>query len=57
MNASLDKIEFTLTTLLNELQRFQNFTIGKGKEVEANVATTEKEFIRESSSKTKVGPS
>ncbi|TYK01661.1 gag/pol protein [Cucumis melo var. makuwa] len=41
-NAFLNKIEFNLTTLLNELQRFQNLTMGKGKEVEANVATTKK---------------
>ncbi|TYK28994.1 gag/pol protein [Cucumis melo var. makuwa] len=56
-NASLNKIEFTLTTLLNELQRFENLTIDKGKEVEENFATTEKELMRGSSSKTKVGPS
>ncbi|KAA0068059.1 gag/pol protein [Cucumis melo var. makuwa] len=53
-NVSLNKIEFTLTTLLNELQRFQNLTMGKGEEVEANVATTEKELVRGSSSKTRV---
>ncbi|TYK27112.1 gag/pol protein [Cucumis melo var. makuwa] len=53
-NASLNKIEFTLTTLLNELQRFQNLTMGKGKEVEANVATTEKELLGGSSFKTRV---
>ncbi|TYK16050.1 gag/pol protein [Cucumis melo var. makuwa] len=57
MNVSLNKIDFTLTILLNELQRFQNLNMGKGKEVEANVATTEKEFMRGWSSKTKVGPS
>ncbi|KAA0063176.1 gag/pol protein [Cucumis melo var. makuwa] len=57
MNVYLNKIEFTLTTLLNELQHFQNLNMGKGKEVEANVATTEKEFIGESFSKTKVRPS
>ncbi|KAA0047519.1 gag/pol protein [Cucumis melo var. makuwa] len=56
-NASLNKIEFNLTTLLNELQRFQNLTKGKGKEVEANVATTKGKCKRGSSSKTKVGPS
>ncbi|KAA0032130.1 gag/pol protein [Cucumis melo var. makuwa] len=56
-NVSLSKIEFTLTTLLNELQRFQNLTIGKGKEVEANVATIEKKLLRGSSSKSRVGPS
>ncbi|TYK05765.1 gag/pol protein [Cucumis melo var. makuwa] len=56
-NASLNKIEFNLTTLLNELQRFQNLTKGKGKEVEANVATTKGKFKRGSSSKSKVGPS
>ncbi|KAA0047525.1 gag/pol protein [Cucumis melo var. makuwa] len=33
----------------------QNLTIGKGKEVEANVATTEKELVGGSSSKTRVG--
>ncbi|KAA0047896.1 gag/pol protein [Cucumis melo var. makuwa] len=57
MNVSLNKIEFTLTTLLHELQRFQNLIMGKGKEVETNVATTKKEFIGGSSPKTKVGPS
>ncbi|KAL4022720.1 hypothetical protein IC575_016464 [Cucumis melo] len=56
-NASLNKIEFNLTTLLNELQRFQNLTMGKGKEVEANVATTKRNFSRGSSSKFKAGPS
>ncbi|TYK06494.1 gag/pol protein [Cucumis melo var. makuwa] len=56
-NASLNKIEFNLTILLNELQRFQNLTKGKGKEVEANVATTKGKFKRGSSSKTKDGPS
>ncbi|KAA0043177.1 gag/pol protein [Cucumis melo var. makuwa] len=35
----------------------QNLTMGKGKEVEANVATTKKKFSRGSSSKSKVGPS
>ena len=54
---SLNKIEFTLTTILNELQRFQNLTVGKEKKVEINVATTEKELVGGSSSKTKVGPS
>ncbi|TYK25792.1 gag/pol protein [Cucumis melo var. makuwa] len=57
INASLNKIEFNLTTLLNELQRFQNLTKDKGKEVEANVATTKRKFSRGSSSKSKVGPS
>ena len=56
-NVSLNKIEFNLTTLLNELQRFQNLTKGKGKEVEANVATTKRKFSRGSSSKSKAGPS
>ncbi|KAA0062742.1 gag/pol protein [Cucumis melo var. makuwa] len=56
-NASLNKIEFNLTTLLNELQRFQNLTKGKGKEVEANVATTKGKFKRGLSSKSKAGPS
>ncbi|KAA0047866.1 gag/pol protein [Cucumis melo var. makuwa] len=57
INVSLNKIEFNLTTLLNELQRFQNLTKGKGKEVEANVATTKEKFKRGSSSKSKTGPS
>ncbi|KAA0050451.1 gag/pol protein [Cucumis melo var. makuwa] len=57
MNASLNKIEFNLTTLLNELQHFQNLTKSKGKEVEANVATTKRKFKRGSSSKSKAGPS
>ncbi|KAA0046472.1 gag/pol protein [Cucumis melo var. makuwa] len=57
MNVSLNKIDFTLTTLLNELQRFQNLTMGKGKEVEANVATIEKELVGGSSFKSRVGPS
>ncbi|KAA0067960.1 gag/pol protein [Cucumis melo var. makuwa] len=56
-NASLNKIEFNLTILLNELQRFQTLTIGKGKQVEANVATTKGKFSRASSSKNKIGPS
>ena len=44
-NVSLNKIEFILTTLLNEFQRFQNLTMGKGKEVEANFATTEEKLV------------
>ncbi|KAA0041267.1 gag/pol protein [Cucumis melo var. makuwa] len=36
---------------------FQNLTKGKGKEVEANVATTKGKFKRGSSSKSKAGPS
>ena len=56
-NVSLNKIEFTLTTLLNELQRFQNLTMSKDKEMEANVAITEKKLVRGSSSKNKTGPS
>ncbi|KAA0051437.1 gag/pol protein [Cucumis melo var. makuwa] len=56
-NASLNKIEFNLTTLLNELQQFQTLTMGKGKQVEANVATTKRNFLRGSSSKTKAGSS
>ncbi|KAA0053407.1 gag/pol protein [Cucumis melo var. makuwa] len=56
-NASLNKIEFNLTTLLNELQRFQNLTKGKGKEVEANVAITKGKFKRGSSFRSKSGPS
>ncbi|TYK04285.1 gag/pol protein [Cucumis melo var. makuwa] len=55
MNVFLNKIKFTLTTLLNELQRFYNLTMGKGKEVETNVGTTEKELVGGSSSKTRVG--
>ncbi|KAA0054225.1 gag/pol protein [Cucumis melo var. makuwa] len=35
----------------------ENLTMGKKKEVEANVATTEKELVGGSSSKTRVGPS
>ncbi|KAA0062682.1 gag/pol protein [Cucumis melo var. makuwa] len=56
-NASLNKIELHLTILLNELQRFQNLTKSKGKEVEANVATTKRKFKRGLSSKSKAGPS
>ncbi|KAA0061924.1 gag/pol protein [Cucumis melo var. makuwa] len=56
-NASLNKIEFNMTILLNELQRFQTLTIGKEKQVEANVATTKGKFSRGSSSKNKTGPS
>ena len=32
-NVSLNKIEFNLTTLLNELQRFKNLTMSKGKQM------------------------
>ncbi|KAA0041767.1 gag/pol protein [Cucumis melo var. makuwa] len=53
-NACTNKIEFTLTTLLNELQRFQNLTMGKGIGLEANVATTEKELVGGSSFMTRV---
>ncbi|KAA0033226.1 gag/pol protein [Cucumis melo var. makuwa] len=57
-NASLNKIDqFNLTTLLNELQLFQTLTIGKGKQVEANVATTKGKFSRGSSFKNKTEPS
>ncbi|KAA0032890.1 gag/pol protein [Cucumis melo var. makuwa] len=55
-NASLNKIKFNLTTHLNKLQRFQNLTKDKGKEVEANVATTKGKFSRGSSSKSKDEP-
>ncbi|TYK27705.1 gag/pol protein [Cucumis melo var. makuwa] len=41
----------------NQLHRFQNLTMGKWKEVETNVVTIEKELVRGSSSKTRVGPS
>ena len=57
INGSLNKIKFTIATLPNELQRFQNLTMGKVKEVEANVARADKVFMKGSSSKTKVGPS
>ncbi|KAA0035238.1 gag/pol protein [Cucumis melo var. makuwa] len=56
-NASLNKIEFNLTALLNELQRFQNLTMGERKKVEANATTTKRKLSRGSSSKTKAGPS
>jgi len=56
-NASLNKIKFNQTPLLNELQHFQNLTMYRGKEVEANVATTKRKFSRGSSSKSKAGPS
>ncbi|KAA0034976.1 gag/pol protein [Cucumis melo var. makuwa] len=56
-NVSLNKIEFNVTTLLNELQRFQTLTLGKGKKVETNVATTQKKFLKGSSSKRKGRPS
>ncbi|KAA0054846.1 gag/pol protein [Cucumis melo var. makuwa] len=56
-NASLNKIKFNLITFLNELQRFQTLTMDKGKQVEANVATTKRKFSRGSSSKIKIGPS
>ena len=56
-NASLNKIQFSLTTLLNELQRFQTLTLGKGKQVEANVATTKMSFLKGSSSKSTSGHS
>ncbi|TYK29714.1 gag/pol protein [Cucumis melo var. makuwa] len=36
INASLNKIEFNLTTLLNELQRFQTLTMEKGKTLKQN---------------------
>ncbi|KAA0038174.1 gag/pol protein [Cucumis melo var. makuwa] len=52
-NASLNEMEFNLTILLNELQRFKNLTMGKGKQVETNVANTKKKFSRGSFSKTK----
>ena len=55
-NASLNKIEFNLKTLLNELHWSQNLTMGKGTQAEENVATTKRKFSRESSFKTKVGP-
>ena len=57
MSVSLNKIEVTLTTFLNELQRFQNVTEDKGKEVEVNVANIEKEYMRGLSFKNKVGTS
>ena len=50
-NVSLNKIEFNVTTLLNELQKFQT-----RKQVEANVATTKRSFSKGSSSKSTSGP-
>ena len=46
-----------MTILLNELQRFQNLTKGKGTQIEENVATTKRKFSKGSSSKTKAGSS
>ena len=57
MNASLNKIKFSLTILLNELQGFQNLTMGKGKQVEVNVTTTKRSFSKLSSFKSISGPS
>ena len=54
-NPSLNKIEFNLTTLLNKLQRFQNLTLSKRKEVEANVLLPPKRsFLKDHPIKAKV---
>ncbi|TYK29862.1 gag/pol protein [Cucumis melo var. makuwa] len=48
--------EHVLDTMMH-FNIVENLTMGKGKEVEANIATTEKELVGGSSSKTRVGPS
>ena len=48
-NAMMNKIDYNLTTLLNELQIYQSLLKNKGSEVEANVATTSKRRFQKGS--------
>ncbi|KAA0066490.1 gag/pol protein [Cucumis melo var. makuwa] len=56
-NAVMNKIAYTLTTLLNELQTFESLMKIKGQKGEANVATSTRKFHRGSTSGTKSMPS
>ena len=52
----MNKIEYKLNTLLNELQTFQSLLINKEQAGEANVAVSKK-LLQGPSSKYKSGPS
>ncbi|TYJ96910.1 gag/pol protein [Cucumis melo var. makuwa] len=56
-NVVMNKISYTLTTLLNELQTFESLMKIKGQKGEANVATSTRKFHRGSTSGTKSMPS
>ncbi|KAA0054432.1 gag/pol protein [Cucumis melo var. makuwa] len=56
-NAVMNKIAYTLTILLNELQTFESLMKIKGQKGEANVATSTRKFHRGSTSGTKSMPS
>ncbi|TYK01209.1 gag/pol protein [Cucumis melo var. makuwa] len=56
-NAVMNKIAYTLTTLLNELQTFESLMKIKGQKGETNVATSTRKFHRRSTSGTKSMPS
>ncbi|KAA0040448.1 gag/pol protein [Cucumis melo var. makuwa] len=56
-NAVMNKIAYTLTTLLNELQNFESLMKIKGQKGEANVATSTRKFHRGSTCGTKSVPS
>ena len=55
-NVVMNKIEYNLTALLNELQTYQSLLTNKGQIGEANVVISKK-LLRGSSSKNKSGPS
>ncbi|XP_038874433.1 uncharacterized protein LOC120067099 [Benincasa hispida] len=56
-NAVLNRVDYTLTTLLHELQTFQSLLKGKKKVCEANVVSSSKNFLKGSTSRTKFAPS
>ena len=55
-NAMMNKIEYNLTTLLNELQTYQSLLMNKRQGREANVVVSKK-LLQRSFSKNKFGPS
>ncbi|TYK00056.1 gag/pol protein [Cucumis melo var. makuwa] len=56
-NAVMNKIAYTLTTLLSELQTFESLMKIKGQKGETNVATSTRKFHKGSTSGTKSMPS
>ena len=53
----MNKIAYTLTILLNDLQTFESLKKVKGQKGEANVATSTIKFHKGSTSRTKFVPS
>ena len=53
----MNKLNYSLIILLNELQTYESMHIGKGQEGEANVASSSKKFHKGSTSGTKFASS